>query len=274
MPVNISIPELGDKFKDYRQDIPGDSFNWGPVITANLVKYLAFHHSVTKQTAKNDGNWKAECDKIAHLHIDPAPNGNGWGGVGYRFIICSDGTVAYVGDLGRGGSAVANNNEKMFSVCFIGDFTKELPTAAQVHSAHVLQKFFRTQLPQYPLLDTVDDIIGHRDAKELLNLPGAEATACPGSAWRVSGDNLRNRILNDNFQGYPNPQPNIGQTPTPPGPTPIPTPPTDWQKKYLDEVEARKQDAVTFNAIKQQKDEEIGKLNMKVNIIKDFVKNA
>ncbi len=217
MAVDIKIPELGNKFQDYRQAILGDSFTFGPTINAQLVKYFAFHHSVTKQTAKNDGNWKAECDVIANLHV----KGNGWAGIGYRFVICSDGTVAYVGDLARGGAAVTGNNHQIFSACFVGDFTKELPTAIQVYSAHLLQKFFRTKLPQYPLIDAESSIIGHRDAAELLKLSGATPTACPGSNWRTAGDNLRSRILANNFKGYPNPQPPSSvPVPTPPAPTP------------------------------------------------------
>lgn len=220
MPVTVVIPSLGSKFQDYRDPILGDSYNWGPAITATAIQYFAFHHSVTPQTAKLDGNWKAECDRIASEHV----NGNGWGGVGYRFIICSDGTVAYVGDLSHGGSAVTNNNDKIFSACLIGDFTKELPTAAQVHSAHLLAKHFLYDMPQYPGLDTWDDIIGHRDAYELLHLPGSTATACPGPAWRQGADTLRDRIVNDRFTGYPNPQPTWSLPPVTPAPAPTPTP--------------------------------------------------
>jgi len=219
MPVNIQIPELGDKFKDYRDDIPGDSYSWGPVIKANEIQYFTFHHTVTKQTAKLDGNWKAECDKIANLHISPP---NAWGGVGYRFIICSDGTVAYVGDLSHGGSAVANKNDIMFSAAFVGDFTKELPTAAQVHSAHLLAKFFLTQAPQYPKLDSWDDIKGHREFNP---------TACPGSAWKTEGDNLYTRIRDDKWQGYPDPQPTT--TPAPPSDPIPPVDPCEQLKKDL-----------------------------------------
>lgn len=219
MAVDLKIPSLGNKFQDYRQGIPGDSYNWGPVIDASKVKYFAFHHSVTAQTAKNDGNWKAECDKIANLHL-----GQGWGGVGYRFIIASDGTVAYVGDLSHGGSAVGGNNHIIFSACLVGDFTRELPTAAQVHSAYLLQKFFREELPQYPLIEAESSIIGHQDAYSILHLTGAEPTACPGSNWRADGG-LRWRYLNDKFQGYPNPQPsNVTPPPPTPPPPPAPTP--------------------------------------------------
>lgn len=205
--VNLQIPTLGDKFQDYRQEIPGDSFNWGPVINASNIKFFTFHHSVTPQTAKNDGNWKAECDKIANLHLN-----RGWAGVGYRFIICSDGTLAYVGDLSRGGSAVGNHNHEMFSACFVGDFTKELPTAQQVHSAHLLAKWFLTNMPQYPNLHSWDQITGHRDFNP---------TACPGPAWRDGGDTLRDRVINDRWDGYPDPQPAV-----PAPPAPMPAPPT------------------------------------------------
>lgn len=211
MPVQVTIPSLGDKFQDYRDPIPGDSYNWGPVIVDNQVKYFAIHHSVTPQTAKNDGNWKAECDKIANLHL-----ARGFGGIGYRFVIASNGVVAYVGDLSHGGSAVGNNNHIIFSACLIGDFTKELPTAWQVHAAYLLTKHFLFSMPQYPQINSWDDIIGHKDAKELLNLPGAEPTACPGSNWRVGGDTLRDRIINDRWNGYPDPKPTVTPPPQPP----------------------------------------------------------
>lgn len=222
MPINLSIPELGNKFQDYRDDIPGDSYNWGPVIDASKVKYLAFHHSVTAQTAKNDGNWKAECDRIANEHVN-----QGWGGVGYRFIICSDGTVAYVGDLSHGGSAVTGNNHIIFSACFIGDFTKELPTAIQIHSGHLLQKFFREKLPAYPLIGAPESIIGHQDAYSLLHLSGSTPTACPGTNWRSAGG-VRERILADLWNGYPDPKP-VNVTPAP---APVPPPTTDWKKEF------------------------------------------
>lgn len=224
MPVNINIPSV--RFQDYRDGIPGDSYGIGPVINAAKVRYFAFHHSVTQQTAKSDSDWKRECDVIANPHIPL------YGGVGYRFIICSDGTVAYVGDLSRGGAAVVGNNDIIISACLVGDFTKELPTAIQVNAAYYLQKFFREQMPQYPLISSVDSIIGHKDAEALLHLPGAMATACPGTNWRTGGDTLRDRILSNRWQGYPNPQP-VGVIPVPP------TDPCAGVKKELEEAKKK-----------------------------------
>lgn len=257
MPVNISIPDLGTKFQDYRDSIPGDSYTWGPVITPTKIKYFTIHHSVTTQTAKIDGNWKAECDKIANEHILPvAQGGRGWGGVGYRFIICSDGTVAYVGDLSHGGSAVTGNNDIMFSACLVGDFTKELPTASQVHSAHLLSKFFLTQMPQYPNLKDWTQVIGHRDAVEVLHLPGATATACPGSAWKTPGDNLYTRIKDDMWQGYPNPQPAVITPPQPP------VPPIDPTLALKEEIRLLKLDKEALTAKNVQLQSKIDQANI------------
>ena len=212
MPVNLAIPSLGDKFKDYRDDILGDSYNWGPAINASKIKYFTFHHSVTAQTAKTDGNWKKECDVIASYHV----NGNKWGGVGYRFIIASDGTVVYVGDLSHGGSAVGGYNDIMFSACLVGDFTKVLPTAAQIHSAYLLAKHFMENMPQYPNLNSLTLVKGHKDFN---------STICPSPVWREGGDTLRSRIVDDRYAGYPDPQPVVSVPPTPPIPTPPPPPP-------------------------------------------------
>lgn len=177
MAVNLAIPSLGSKFQDYRDGIPGDSYAWGPAIAAGNIRYFTFHHSVTNAI----GDWKKECDQLANIHIN-----QGWNGIGYRFVICSDGTVAYVGDLGRGGSAVANHNHEMFSACFIGDFTKlPSPNQAQIRGAHLLAKHFLTAMPQYPNLTSWDQIKGHRDFNQ---------TACPGNNWR-DGTNLRNKII-------------------------------------------------------------------------------
>ena len=178
--VELKIESLGDKFKDYRVDIAGDSFTFGPVLQADKVKYFSFHHSVTKQTAKDDGNWQAECDQIAQDHL--VRRQEGYTGVGYRFIICSDGTVAYVGDLSHGGAAIRYHTDEVISACMVGDFTKELPTDAQIISAHLLADHFVNHMPQYPLIDSWDKVIGHKDAAAIFK-DVSLATACPGSSW-------------------------------------------------------------------------------------------
>ena len=227
MSVDITIPSLGVYFQDYRMGIAGDSFNWQFKLKATDIDYFVIHHSVTPQTAKLDGNWKREADYIANLHIEK----RGWGGIGYRFVICSDGTVAYVGDCGASGSSVLNNNDHILSACFVGNFTAELPTAMQVWSAHRLANWFLNEQSSWANLKGWDKMIGH---KETHNHPDfkqpANPTACPSSAWKVAGDNLYTRIKNDNWQGYPDPQPPIV---IPPDPIP---PVDDCEQRITDAV--------------------------------------
>jgi hypothetical protein len=183
------------KWNDYRKGIWGDSFNWSWIRPWNQIKYLVIHHSVTKH--------EATPDDIALLH-----KARGWGGIGYHFVITKDGVVHYVGDISTARANVLNKNEQVIGIMLVGDFTKHLPTDAQIESAHDLCKFFLTETPSIPTLNSWDQVVGHKDLG---------ATACPGSSWP---NDMRWRILNRKIYS---PEPTPEPTPTP---TPTPTPPT------------------------------------------------
>jgi len=188
----ITIPELGDKLIDYRQQIWGNSFTWSWERPITQVKYAAIHHSVTSKDATPD--------YIAELH-----KARGWGGVGYHFIIPGDGKVYYVGDISTARANVANLNEQVLGICLCGDFTKELPSDAQIDSAHKLVKWM-IDVASIPNINGWEDMVGHQDL---------QATQCPGSSWKGAPDSMYERIKN-----------NIPYTPTPP------VPPTD-DKYYV-----------------------------------------
>ena len=63
-----------------------------------------------------------------------------------------------------------------------------------------------------------EDIKGHKNF---------QSTACPGTNWEGVDDSLRNRIVNDVWQGYPDPQPTV---------TPPPQPPVDPTIPLLEEI--------------------------------------
>jgi len=159
----LFIPDLKDRFVDYRKDIWGDSFNWSWNRKTTEIKYLVIHHSASIH--------EGTPDDIALFH-----KARGWGGVGYHFIITKDGKVWYVGDIGTARANVANMNEKVIGICLIGDFTEYLPSDEQIESTHLLCKFLLEQ-PQWPNIKDWDDVVGH---KEL------DATACPGDSWDKS----------------------------------------------------------------------------------------
>jgi len=108
----LSIPRLGNRFIDDRQRCWGDSFNWSFPRTFDQTVKLAIHHSVTAPGP----NWQAEVDVIGQLH-----KARGWNGIGYHFVITTQGVVAYVGDIGMGRANIGGNNEKIIGICLIGE---------------------------------------------------------------------------------------------------------------------------------------------------------
>lgn len=168
---NFRVPSLGNKFVDYRDPVIGDSYNWSWVRPMSQVKYLAMHHSAgpDSQTPQD----------IARYHVQS----RGWGGVGYHFIIDTNGVVYYVGDLTTARAHVYNYNHLAIGICMIGSFIdgKE-PNNNQIHAAHELcsQLLFRT--PELPGTDGWGDLIGHKTMG---------ATRCPGDSW----DNWRAKVI-------------------------------------------------------------------------------
>lgn len=191
------------KWHDYRQGIWGDSFNWSWVRPWSQIKYLVIHHTVTKSDATPDD--------IALLH-----KARGWSGIGYHFVITSDGMVHYVGDISTARANVLNKNEQVIGITIVGDFTKHLPTDEQIRSAHDLCKFFIEETPSIPTLNSWSQLVGHKDL---------QATACPGTSWP---DDMRQRIIDRRvYTPEPTPEPVPQPLPEPeplPTPTPEPTP--------------------------------------------------
>lgn len=144
--------------------MPGDSFNWSWVRGLEQVKYLAIHHSASPDTQTPL--------EIANYHI----SSNGWGGIGYHFLIDKGGTVYYVGDISTARANVANLNEQVIGICLIGNFTGIEPSPEQINSAKILCDFFINNYPDLSNLTSWEVVKGHKE------LPG-QSTACPGNTW-------------------------------------------------------------------------------------------
>lgn len=156
--INLTIPTLGDKFFDLRDSLPGDAYSWSWERNLSEVKYLAIHHTAT------DDNQTPQ--DIAQFHI----NQNGWGGIGYHFLIDKDGGVFYVGDISTARANVSDMNGQVIGVGLIGNFTSgRVPTREQLDSCKKLCEFFIIRYPDC-------SIKGH---KELPN----QKTICPGDNW-------------------------------------------------------------------------------------------
>jgi N-acetylmuramoyl-L-alanine amidase len=215
-PLYLPVLEERKKFNDYRQGVWGDSFTWAGSRSWDKVKYLVIHHSVTNPS----GNNKNDVDYIAQLHKN-----RGWGGVGYHFIITPDGMVYYVGDISTSRANVADKNDFVIGICMVGDFTKGLPTDGQVLSAHDLCKFLINDVPALTNIKDWCNVVGHKDL---------QATQCPGTSWKGTGDSMYERIKN-----------RIPYTPVS-----KPEPVIDWEKR--------------FNDLKKDFDTQIGKFNAEI----------
>jgi len=209
-PLNIDLG--GYKYQDLRDPIWGDSYNWSFTRRLDQVIKLAIHHTVT--------NHNASPNDIALLHKN-----RGWGGIGYHFTVGYDGTVSYVGDIATGRANIGGNNEKIIGIVLIGDFTKELPSFQQMEATKRLCEWFMKKYPALKNIDGWEDVMGHKDAANILKWVGAEPTQCPASNWNGDGG-LLDRLKRGQFGGYPNDP----QTPAPtpePQPTPVPAPISD-----------------------------------------------
>jgi hypothetical protein len=190
----LHIPDLvnRNKFRDYRDGVLGNSYTWWAERDWNTPEYIAIHHSVTNPT----NNYKGDVDYIAHLHV----NVRSFGGIGYHFVITTDGTVWYVGDISTMRANVANKNHLVIGICLVGDFTKHNPTDDQILSVHDLCKFLKDDVHMLSKINGKSweqVVVGH---KEL------QATACPGTSWKGPDDSMFERIKN-RIPYTPQPQP-------------------------------------------------------------------
>lgn len=163
--IDLVIPSLGNEFIDLRETIPGDSYNWSWVRPLSQVNYLAIHHTAAPDTQTPD--------EIANFHIQS----NGWGGIGYHFLISKQAVVYYVGDISTARANVANLNEQVIGICLIGNFTDSEPTQKQIDSIRKLCQYLIDQ-PRLSNLKSFDSLKGHKE------LPG-QATPCPGDTWPI-----------------------------------------------------------------------------------------
>lgn len=190
--IDLTIPSLGNKFVDLRDSIPGDSYNWSWVRPLSQVKYLAIHHTAGPDTQTPE--------VIANFHI----NNNGWGGIGYHFLINKEGIVYYVGDIGTARANVVNLNEQVIGICLIGNFTSgRVPSNQQLNSANMLCDFFINNYPNLTNVTTWEAVRGHKE------LP-SQSTTCPGdnwTGWRPRIVNAGGIIFNPTIPSAPAPVP-------------------------------------------------------------------
>jgi hypothetical protein len=85
---------------------------------------IVFHDTSTKQTPQS----------VYDLHV----NGNGWGDVGYHYMIDRNGKIYAGRNLVYEGAHVSGHNPGKIGIAFLGDYTTQDNTRAQIDSAGYL----------------------------------------------------------------------------------------------------------------------------------------
>ena len=141
--------------------------------TLDQIRYLVIEHSVLP------GDFPPE--KIADYLVEKRQ----WPGIGYHFYITSDGTIYQTNRLETVCYFAGPNveyNPLGVCICFAGNFTAEIPTAAQLSSGGKILAFLRQEL-HLP----IESIRGQ---KEFV------ATQSPGQQWD-SGQKWKDMLLEE-----------------------------------------------------------------------------
>lgn len=147
------------------QAVTGEA-DWANVSGSRTWRYIVIHHSATPTGSAAE--------------FDAEHRARGWDGLGYHFVIDnksggSNGLIE-VGPRWRiqkwgahtGKTPDNEYNNHGIGICVVGDFSRHMPSQAQLASLQRLVCYLMTQynIPAYR-------VIGHRDA------PGT-STECPG----------------------------------------------------------------------------------------------
>lgn len=142
---------------------------WTPPSLSNRWQWITIHHSATLT-----GN-------AARMDADHRKRGME-NGIGYHFVIgngtgSGDGEVEVTrrwteqlqgGHIRAGEGRNGDLNQVAIGICLVGDFTRDIPTGAQIASLKALLNYL-VEITRVP----ASHIRGHR------NMPG-QATECPG----------------------------------------------------------------------------------------------
>lgn len=116
----------------------------------NKIDEITIHHSATNGTVKN----------IAEYHV----NTLGWPGIGYHFVINTNGEIYQVNYLTTLSYHSKGRNTRAVGICLIGDYS--------------------TKEPNFKMIKSLDSLVEHlKGAIEIKSIKPhneTKATICPG----------------------------------------------------------------------------------------------
>jgi hypothetical protein len=167
--------------------------NWksAPAIPSRLdrmngIARLTIHHSANIARSTNYSTIAATIRSIQHAHI----SNNGWGDIGYHFLIDPAGRIWQGRHLGyQGAHAGGVNNHHNIGICLLGKFTGggQAPNTNQVRAMTDLVQWLRTQhrIPG-------NAVLTHKEIKA--------QTLCPGSKLQAEVNRMRRRYASNRPQ--------------------------------------------------------------------------
>lgn len=155
---------MGARFEDVRGDMPnGRDAQGNPIYfgyaDSTKMPIIALHYSASAAGPTTPLG-------IARYHTNRPPDGKGWAGIGYHFVI-DEGKAFYVGGVNSQRAHVANRNDEALGICITGTYENSLPAPRDINAIRML-------------IAGLDEHYGHK--KKLMGhnqvLPGH--TLCPG----------------------------------------------------------------------------------------------
>lgn len=124
------------------------------------ITTIVIHHSAVPVDSA--------AEAIARYHSESLQ----WPGIGYHFVVHQDGHSEWCQDLDRMSYHVSGRNREMVGICLPGDWSGQIPPAAQLAACRRLVAEIQFQLGWFV------PVRGHREVAR----PG-QWTACPGATW-------------------------------------------------------------------------------------------
>ncbi|MBX3355631.1 MAG: N-acetylmuramoyl-L-alanine amidase [Phycisphaeraceae bacterium] len=139
------------------------------------VRHITVHHDgLTPFTSTDPASTKARIEMIRNGH-----RGNGWGDIGYHFVIDREGRVWEGRAINWQGAHVKNWNEGNLGICCLGNFEQQSPSPAQLAA---LERQLKVLMQMY----------GVPKARVMTHQEWAGAkTACPGRTLQAQMVTMR-----------------------------------------------------------------------------------
>lgn len=152
--------------------------------TRNLseIDKIILHH-----TATSSGTPQA----IAHHHVKCTGSGRCWPGIGYHFVIEKDGTIYQTNYLETISYHTQGTNSTGISVCIVGNYDLEQPTAASIESLNKLNIYLRSVLGKNLPVDQHRDFANKScPGQNLYNYPETGILNTVGYIYKDESENL------------------------------------------------------------------------------------